>query len=137
MHEEILRSSRNSKILKLARGSFSDFLYLMMLGLIFLVPFDEPLGLAIALFVMGTSRLVGLARQILIARRSNEREKYSIQFIRKYGLPALGMIGMLVIAVEILNSNMIAVYALVFVVAMLLTSASWNAWLILVHKKDE
>ena len=49
--------------LQAARRSFGDFLYLLMLALVFLVPHRSPGGLAIALFALGASRAIGLIRQ--------------------------------------------------------------------------
>jgi len=41
-------------------------------------------------------------------------------------------IGLVVVAVEVMRGELIAYYGLVLVVAALLGTASWNAWLILV-----
>jgi hypothetical protein len=41
------------------------------------------------------------------------------------------------VGVEVLRGDMLAIYALVLVVAALLVTASWNAWLILVEEEGD
>ena len=56
--------------------------------------------------------------------------------LRELGLPALACLGLLIVGVEVLRGDMIAIYGLVFVIAALLTTASWNAWLLLVQDDE-
>jgi hypothetical protein len=60
LKQDLVRKDRNSPNMRLARNSSVVFLYMLMLGLIFLVPHPVPMGLAVALFVLGFSRSVGL-----------------------------------------------------------------------------
>jgi hypothetical protein len=118
--------------IRLARGSFGDFLYVLMLGLVFLVPHPVPYSLAVALFALGLARFFGLVRQALPSLRSKNRKTSLVNAIREIALPSLASLGLVIVGVEILRNDMLAVYGLVIVVAALLASASWNAWLILV-----
>ncbi|MBI4928978.1 MAG: hypothetical protein HY835_14520 [Anaerolineae bacterium] len=47
-------------------------------------------------------------------------------------LPLLASLGLMAVSIAIWFGNMTAIFGLVVVVAALLASASWNAWLILV-----
>lgn len=132
LHREDIDGPAHTRLLRLARGSFGDFLYVLMLGLVFLVPHQAPIGLAIALFALGAARGLGLARQAARARRSPQIERETGHALREIALPTLASVGMLVVGIEVLRGDMLAIYGLVFVVAALLTTASWNAWLILV-----
>ena len=118
--------------LRLARGSFGDFLYVLMLGLVFLVPHQVPLGLAVALFVLGGARAVGLAREAVGTRRDRTAARRGASALREVALPIVASVGLIVVSIAVLLQQMVAVYALVLVVAALLATASWNAWLILV-----
>jgi hypothetical protein len=120
-------------MIELASHSFSDFLYVLMLGLIFLVPHPVPLGLAIALFVMGFARGVGLLRYKTKKDSRVDQIRNSIRFLRESVLSAIAAVGLIVVAVMILRGEMISIFILVLVIAALLTTASWNAWLILVE----
>jgi hypothetical protein len=134
IHPELIRHGARSVRLRLARQSFADLLYLLMLGLVFLVPHQSPLGLAVALIVLGLSRALGLLRMIVRAGRRSAGDVLLLEALREYGLPALASLGLLVIGIEVLRGNLTAIYAQVLVTAALLTSASWNAWILLVQE---
>ncbi len=125
------RNKGNSNIIRLARGSFSDFLYVLMLGLVFLVPYPAPTGLAVALFVLGISRSVGLFRQVVASLRPKSGATTVMHAMREIALRSLVSLGLLVVAIEVFRGDMAAIFGLVIVVAALLAGASWNAWLIL------
>lgn len=119
-------------VVGLARGSFADFLYLLMLGLVFLAPHPAPIGLAVALFVLGTSRAVGMVRQAASAYRRRTAAPPAGRVVRAAALPFIASFGLVAVAWEVMRGDLVALYGLVLVVAALLTRASWNAWLILV-----
>jgi len=66
------------------------------------------------------------------ARRREFRTRDGAIALRELGLPALACLGLLIVGVAVLRGDMIAIYGLVIVIAALLTTASWNAWLLLV-----
>jgi hypothetical protein len=136
IRQERMKDQAYRSILKLARGSFSDFLYVLMIGLVFLVPHPVPIGLAIALFVLGASRAVGFGRQLFAVMRSRAGRSPGVHALRGIILPLIASLGLILVGIEILRGVMIALYALVIVVSALLTTASWNAWLILVGTDD-
>lgn len=133
LHSESFKHHRDSHRMRLARGSFGDFLYVLMLGLVFLVPHQAPFGLAIALFVLGAARGVGLTRQAMRIRRQNSRRGTMLDVLREIALPVVASLGLIFIGVEVLRGDYLSIYGLVLVVAALLATASWNAWLILVE----
>jgi GNAT superfamily N-acetyltransferase len=134
LHSESLKGRKDSLQMRLARGSFGDFLYVLMLGLVFLVPHQAPFGLAVALFVLGAARGFGLARQAVKTVRKRAKGEPITNVLREIALPALASLGLIVIAVEVLRGNYLSIYGLVIVVAALLATASWNAWLILIEE---
>ena len=134
LHHEVIKGSRDGRMLRLARGSFGDFLYLLMLGLVFLVPHQVPLGLAVALFVLGAARGLGILRQLRHAAGPAADERKPGSALREIALPGLASLGLIVVGLAILGGNMLALYGLVLVIAALLATASWNAWLILVEE---
>jgi hypothetical protein len=137
LHSESFKSRKNSFRLRLARGSFGDFLYVLMLGLVFLVPHQAPFGLAVALFVLGAARSFGLTRQAVRTVRKRAKGEPITGVLREIALPALASLGLIIIGVEVLRGNYLSFYGLVLVVAALLATASWNAWLILVEEDAE
>jgi hypothetical protein len=135
LHSESILSRKESSKMRLARSSFGDFLYLLMLGLVFLVPHQVPMGLAVALFVLGASRGYGLARQAVRVAHNRARGEKATNALREIALPALASFGLIVVGVEVLRGDLLSLYGLVIVVAALLATASWNAWLILVEEE--
>jgi hypothetical protein len=115
----------------MAQRSFGDFLYVIMLGLVFLVPHRIPASLAVALFVLGAARGIGLLRQGLGVRARRARSRSLADALRVYAIPGFAALGLLVVAFEVLRGNTESIFGLVLVVAALMTTGSWNAWLLL------
>jgi len=130
---EKFRRQSESLTLRLARESFGDFLYLLMLGLVFLVPHQVPLGLAVALFVLGLSRGIGVLHQLWASARSGALGRKGFNFLREILLPGLVAVVLIFVSVEVARGDMVSLFGLVIVIAALLGSASWNAWRILVE----
>jgi hypothetical protein len=57
--------------------------------------------------------------------------------LREYALPALACLGLIVVGEEILRGDTASIFGLVIVIAALLTTASWNAWLLLVEERRD
>jgi len=53
--------------------------------------------------------------------------------VREIALPAVSYLGLIVVAIEVFRGDLTSIYTLVLVIAALLTTASWNAWLLLVE----
>jgi hypothetical protein len=136
LHKEGIATRAEGHLLRAAQRSFGDFLYVLMIGLVFLVPHQAPLGLAVALFALGAGRGFGLARQAARFSRKVSRRLTLAETLRELGLPLLATLGLLTVGVEVLRGDIVAIYALVIVIAALLATASWNAWLLLVWEKE-
>ncbi len=114
--------------------TFGDFLFTLMLSLVLLIPNQEPMGFAIALFVLGITRAVSLVRQALKARRATTSRPSLSLVVREYALPLLASVGLLVATTRILYGHYNAVILLVGVISALLVTACQNAWLLLVQQ---
>jgi hypothetical protein len=134
---EKIKSPAGGQMLRTARRSFEDFLYVLMIALVFLVPHPVPIGLAIALFVLGTARGLGLVRYIVRSRKGGPRRPPASEGVREYALPALACLGLVIVGEEILRGDIVSIFGLVIVIAALLTTASWNAWLLLVEERHD
>jgi hypothetical protein len=137
IHLEKIKSRAGALMLRTAQRSFEDFLYVLMIALVFLVPHPVPIGLAIALFVLAGARLLGLVRQAIRAARDPRRHLAKAEALREYALPSLACLGLIAVGVEVLRGDIEAIFGLVLVIAALLTTANWNAWLLLVQEKRQ
>ena len=105
-----------------------------MIAFVFLVPHQVPYSLTVSLVVLGLSRAIGLIRSIVINKRSDIKQGDRQIIIREILLPLTASIGLILIGIEVLLGNYNYIYWLVGVIAaLLLISACWNAWLLLVE----
>jgi len=112
--------------LRIARVTFGDFLYVLMIGLIFLVPHQIPAGFSLALLVLALSRGIGLIRLAAEARLLARGKKTTVHVIREFALSTIACLGLIIVAASILAGDKNAPVLLVLVVAALLASASWS-----------
>jgi hypothetical protein len=74
-----------------------------MIGLVFLVPHQVPIGLAVALLVLGLARGVGLVRRVIRTANDRSQEIKAEQTLREVALPAIASVGLLVVGVEVVR----------------------------------
>lgn len=134
LSRERLRDNTASGALATARRSFGNFLYVLMLSLVFIVPHPGPLGLTVALLVLGMARGVGLIHEVARWRGQLGRGGRRGELLRDVVLPVLASVGLVAVGIAVAMGQTIALFALVIVVAGLLVSASWNAWVLLVEE---
>jgi hypothetical protein len=134
LNRERLRDDTASGSLATARRSFGNFLYVLMLSLVFIVPHPAPLGLTVALIVLGLARGVGLVHEVARWRGQLGRGGRPGELLRDVVLPVLASAGLVGVGIAVAMGRTVALFALVIVVAGLLVSASWNAWVLLVEE---
>jgi hypothetical protein len=136
LNRDRLKGTRAADVISIARNTFGDFLYVLMISLVFLVPHPVPLGLTVALLVLGLASGAGIiVREASRPRRRRKRMNQLKLILRRIGLPALASIGLIVVAIEIALDHYVAIYGLVAVIAALLVTACWNAWQLLLEEK--
>ncbi len=134
LNRERLRGKNATMVIDNARRTFSDFLYILMISVTFLVPHRAPLSLTIALLVLGISRGFGLVREAAAHIRKSNRKISTPVALRAISLPFLASIGLILIALAISAGANDALFGLVAVIAALLITACWNAWLLLIEE---
>ncbi len=133
LNRQRLAGESASSTLSIARTTFSAFLFVLMISLVFLVPHAVPLSLTIALLVLGLASGFGvIARELRHIRTYRFTGPDVSRMLRQIALPVVASIGLVWVAVDIGQGHFDALYGLVAVVAALLVSACWNAWLLLV-----
>jgi hypothetical protein len=133
LNRQRLKGDKAHPTLSIARNTFSDFLYILMISLVFLVPHPIPLSLTVALLVLGVTSAAGIiSREVREYRTSSNLRLDARLLLRTIGLPAIASLGLIIVAVEIALGNFDAVFGLVGVISALLITACWNAWILLV-----
>ena len=132
LNRERLKGQTPHTIIGQARQTFGDFLYVLMISLVFIVPHQLPISLSIALLVLGLSRGIAFFRQAAISLKN--RSISLLIIVKEIGLPFTASLGLIIVAIAINFGVMNAIYGLVVVIAALLVTACWNAWLLLIEE---
>jgi hypothetical protein len=129
-----LKGEKGELTLSIARNSFGDFLLVLMIGLVFLVPHESPVGLVVSLLVLGVTGGVGMIIRETRRYASVKMKKQDVQWIiHRVALPSIASLGLIYVGIAIAFQFYEAIFGLVAVIAALLVSACWNAWLLLVE----
>ena len=56
LNRERLKGKNARRVKSIARQTFGDFLYVLMISLVFIVPHQVPISLTVALLVLGVKR---------------------------------------------------------------------------------
>lgn len=131
---QLLRGPNGPHHRDTAGRTFGDFLFTLMLSLVFLIPNQEPMGFAIALFTLGIARGAALIWQALGARRDASGPSRTLTVVRDFTLPMLASVGLMLAAARILSGHYGVVILLVGVVSALLVTACQNAWFLLLQQ---
>lgn len=132
LNRERLKGKQASRTRQIARQTFGDFLYILVISLVFIVPHQVPYSLTIALLVLGLSRGLGFIREAAsILRNKPVNMKLAI---KEVGLPLTASLGLIIVAIAVSFGATDAIYGLVVVIAALLITACWNAWLLLMEE---
>ncbi len=116
-----------------ARQTFGDFLYVLMIAFVFLVPHQVPFSLTVSLMVLGLSRGIGLTRDLLRAFGEKPRRLEARRVLRDIFFPVVASLGLVLVGIAAYFGNTTSFYWLVLVIAALLMSACWHAWLLLME----
>jgi hypothetical protein len=133
LHRDHLKGTRGQAILATARRTFSNFLYVLMIALVFLVPHQAPYSLTTALLVLGLSRTFGLVRDARLYLKPQPGRVGVYAILREVALPSLAAIGLIAVGIDVALGSTEVIFVLVGVIAALLIIACWNAWLLLIE----
>ncbi len=132
LNRDRLKGQNPHTIIGRARQTFGDFLYVLMISLVFIVPHQLPISLSIALLVLGLSRGFAFFRQTAISLK--DKSISLLILVKEIGLPFTASLGLIIVAIAINFGVLNAIYGLVAVIAALLVTACWNAWLLLIEE---
>jgi hypothetical protein len=134
LNRDRLKGQRAQSVIALARRTFGDFLYVLMIALVFIVPHLVPYSLTIALLALGLARGSGLIREASRHRKGRRGRLGFWLTLRDIGLPLVASLGLMLVGIFVLFGQTNTMYLLVLVIAALLVTACWNAWLLLMEE---
>jgi hypothetical protein len=133
LNVDILNRAESAEWMHIARQTFGDFLYVLMIALLFLAPQHAPVGMAVGLLALGGARGWGLLQQFRRARRGPPGSQAARHMLRQVGPSLVVTLGLVAVAIAVVLGYYDALFGLVGVLAAVLVSASRNAWFLLVQ----
>lgn len=112
----------------LSGQTFHNFLILLVISLVILIPDDSAHALAITLFIIGVQGVIRVALDLRRARLDPDPHWSATKALARYVSPALAYLICLGVAVDLADSTSDALAWLVAVVFLLLMSATANCW---------
>jgi hypothetical protein len=120
LNVEVITHEANADLRELALQTFTNFLNVIMLAVLFLIPIQDSLGLGLPLLAISGWQLYVTVRQFLKTRRVRV-------------VPALCYLVMTIVAVSVLMGQTGSLYWLVPVMITLIIGASNNSWNLLLR----
>jgi|WetSurMetagenome_2_1015567.scaffolds.fasta_scaffold169150_2 hypothetical protein len=133
----ILRRPESSHLLDMARQAFSEFILVLMVSLVFLVPHQTPVGLGVALIALSSFYALATANYLRKGLGRSRRAKTGRILTRGAMLSVVGYAGVLAVGIAVLLHWWFAFYLLVFMLAAALAGASRYAWFLLTQRVDD
>ena len=141
MHIDIMAQGSDNEARILAVQTFSSFLYVLVIALVFMVPAQNPWGLSIPLLAMGVLgcvRMLQTWRWFLRARKAGESSTDTHYSLWHLAYPTLSYVALAMVSLAALRGRVQALAWLLIVVVMLLLDATRSAWdlmlLVAMHK---
>jgi hypothetical protein len=135
INREKITAQKNRIMLRAAQRSFGDLMFALFIALLFLIPAHETYSLGIPLFILAACRAWLLIRSFYRSTKDTRKDAAGRGSFREYMFQALSCLGLLAATIEIYRGAILATFFLVPVIALLLYSASLNAWLLLLMEK--
>jgi len=136
LNRDKLTTLENKPMLRLAQRCFADFLFVLFISLVFMIPDQGNHALGLELLGISVARIQRLVRHARDTTHDVSRRLLSWQTLREYSFHAIALVGLVVNSVLIYYGNEIAPYLDAVIIITIIARASWSAWLLLVMEKD-
>jgi hypothetical protein len=143
MHIDLITKSARNEVRILSEQTFLSFIYVLLVSMLFMIPYQNATGLGLPLLAMGVLaclRTVWTALQFWQAGQAPERVLGSGYLLRRFVYPAVSYLGLTFVSLAALRGRSAALLWVLVVVLVLLLSATINAWelmLLLAERKRE
>jgi hypothetical protein len=132
LHLDLIGESGAGATLTLARRTFSRFILVVIVSLLFQVPSDDPRGLGLPLLAIGVADGVRTLRAGRVMRREVRGGAISRDVVNRFVfpvvLPLLSSGGLIAVAATVLAGKTEYLYWMVPIIALILANAASNAW---------
>jgi hypothetical protein len=136
LNVDVITRQENAHLRVLAAQTFTGFLNVVMLAVLFLIPSQTPQGLGLPLLGISAYGLYETVARFLKTRRARPRAWGRGGITLRFVFPALCFVALMVIAVSVLLGQTSGLYWLVSVMILLIVAASRNAWDLLLRLRE-
>jgi hypothetical protein len=118
----------------LGEQAFSNFVFVLVISLMVLIPDQDQLSLSIQLAIVGVLGTLRIVRRAFTLRRRSGGEFGGWRYVvRRLGLSGAACLGVIAVAASVQRSPVASFYWLVGVVLVYLISAADSAWDLLIE----
>jgi hypothetical protein len=136
LNVDAITRQANAGLRVMAAQTFTGFLNVVMLAVLFLIPSQVPLGLGLPLLGISGYGLYETVARLLKTSRVRRRTWGRGGIAWRFVVPSLCFVGLMVIAVSVLLGQTGGLYWLVPVMILLTVGASRNAWDLLLGLRE-
>jgi len=136
LNVDVITHEENTDVRELAIQTFTSFLNVIMLAVIFLIPDQDPLALGFPLVGISGFGLYVTVNQFLKTRRAESHAWGRADVARRFAVPSLCFLAMTIIAVSVVFGQTGSLYWLVPVMITLIIGASSNSWDLLMRLRE-
>ena len=143
LHTGLITRSAGNEVRILSEQTFLSFVYVLLISLLFMIPYQNATGLGLPLLVMGVLaclRTGWTGLQFWRARQTPERVLGGGYVVRRFAYPAVSYTGLTLVSLAALRGRTTALLWVLVVVLVLLLSATINSWelmLLLAERRHE
>jgi uncharacterized membrane protein SirB2 len=137
LNADAISRKKNADLRALAEQTFASFLFILMFAVFFLIPGQEPLGLGLPLLGVGLLAMYVTVRHFLLSRRHHRRRWGWWSVTSRFVAAAVCFSGLIAIAILLLLGNTGGLNWLVSIMILLIISASFNAWNLLLRLRKK
>jgi len=129
---EVMSDESQIGLKQLATQTFASFLYVLLISLLLLIPDHNPNLIGVEILILGAFGLVNAARHIQPVIGHLQATWAKTYLFWRFIMPTASYVGLIVIAFTVWRGRHDGLFSLVYVVFVLLITATHNAWDLLV-----
>jgi hypothetical protein len=136
LNVDAITRTENADLRVLAAQTFTSFLNVVMFAVLFLIPSQGPAGLGLPLLGISGYGLYETVDRFSKTRRARLRAWGRGTLARRFAVPMLCFVTLMIIAVSVLLGRTGGLYWLVPVMILFIVAASINAWDLLLRLRE-
>jgi hypothetical protein len=136
LNADVIIKKTNTDLRILATQTFTSFINVLMIAVIFLIPNQDPQGLGIPLLGIDCFGLYSTISRYLLVKRDQPRIWRTGGVTRRFIMPTICFVILLIISISVFFSRTSGFYWLVPILILLLLDAIFNSWDLLLRLRE-